>query len=72
MCIKRNAVHLTVRGELDVTTSHSTKLSKNDSQVAGYVEPPATQPEPFDKLRANGNFLKWTVLALDVIERRNY
>jgi hypothetical protein len=24
--------------ELDRTTSHSTKLSKNDSKVAGYVE----------------------------------
>jgi len=28
----------TVRPELDRTTSHSTKLSENDSQVAGYVE----------------------------------
>ncbi|MCR4304335.1 MAG: hypothetical protein NUV63_08970 [Gallionella sp.] len=27
-----------VRPEPDETTSHSTKLSKNDSQVAGYVE----------------------------------
>jgi 23S rRNA (cytidine2498-2'-O)-methyltransferase len=28
----------TVRPELDVTTSHSTRLQKNSSQVAGYVE----------------------------------
>ena len=34
----RNAVHLTVRGEL--------------------AEPPPSQLEPFDKLRANGIFLK--------------
>ena len=38
MLADRNAVHLTVRGEL--------------------VEPPASQLEPFDKLRANGIFIK--------------
>ena len=43
-----------LRGELDGTTSHSTKPA--NGQVAVYVEPPATQPEPFATLRANGKF----------------
>ncbi len=35
-----------VRGEPDVTTSHSTRLPKDGNQVAGYVEPhsPSTRP----------------------------
>jgi hypothetical protein len=31
-------IPLTVRGELDETTSHPTRLSINASQVVGYVE----------------------------------
>lgn len=34
----RNDIHSAVGPGLDVTTSHSTKLSEGDSQVAGYVE----------------------------------
>ena len=57
-------------GTTGETTSHLTRLSKNDSQVigyshptrlpkdasqvVGYVEPPAMGMKPFDKLRANG------------------
>jgi hypothetical protein len=44
---RANTVHVTVRG--DPSTTLRTK---------GLVEPPAMQPEPFDKLRANGTFLK--------------
>jgi ATP-dependent DNA helicase RecG len=39
----KGKVAKSVRGEPDVTSSHSTKLSKNDSQDAGYVEPQSYQ-----------------------------
>jgi len=46
-----NAVHLTVRGE------------PFDCVQESLVEPPASQLEPFDKLRANGNFYKVNSIA---------
>ena len=42
----RQEVLKAVRGEPDATTSHSTKLAKNASQVAGYVEPQADVRHP--------------------------
>ena len=42
------AILLVVRDELDGAISHSTWLFINASQVSGYVEPEARQPEPID------------------------
>ena len=54
-----NTVRLTVRGLAEVLAPSGCEL----------VEPPATHEEPFDKLRANGIFLKRTVLGLTLMVR---
>src|SRR3970040_1934137 len=49
-----------VRPELDVTNSHSTRLSKDASQVAGYVEgwSEARQLQPFALSLSKGECLQ--------------
>ena len=42
-------------------------LSQNLVVSSELVEPPATQPEPFDKLRANGDFF---TCIMDVADTR--
>ena len=42
-----NAVHLTVRGLVEVLAPFGCEL----------VEPPAAHPKPFDKFRANGIYV---------------